>query len=437
MSDKVKTAVLTDGTCSIQITGHNMNCKHEIVRCLNHYDVFRKYLCENCGEIYICNCERDLALAFLPHQVNFATEYRTRERWEVSGFAPRMCAECRGKVEEPHPKAAIYGRKGKVERFYWREIFKTECELIRDWLRKQGEMVKDILEFRRRFPEASRDFRKQAKLHWQQIHRNNPKYDLRERTEADFLKDIPVPIVEIEAPYTQIHKDGQKIGKWINNSGREVRVEDIAMEWYETKGYSVLRCERNLISSWVGTFLVKAIQHPDDPRQQPRMRHSTRGWRSDNKNTPIITFLLPEDFGSRHYFNRRRDSIERCIQRMDQAQNLSALFERLLGPSELLRDYLWVNEDRHVETTRASLAILPSSLIINSVRWVIQDFWARQPGWPDLLIYRDEDFRFSEVKSPLDCLSQEQMNWFHWAVTESKIPCEIIRIKRKHRRIKK
>jgi hypothetical protein len=304
-------------------------------------------------------------------------------------------------------------------------------------LRKQGETVKDILEFRNRFPEFARDFRKKAKLHWQQIHRNSPKYDLKERTEAEFLKEISLPIVGIEAPYTQIHKDGQKIGRWINNSGKEVRAEDIAMEWYETKGYSVLRCERTLISSWVGTFLVEAIQDADDPQQQSRMRHSTRGWRSDNRNTPIITFLLPEDFGSRHYFNRRRGSIERCIQRMEQAQNLSALFERLLGPSELLRDYLWVNEDQHVETTRASLAILPSSLIINSVKWVIQDFWARQPGWPDLLIYRDEDFRFSEVKSPLDCLSQEQMNWFHWAVTESKIPCEIIRIKRKHRRIGK
>jgi hypothetical protein len=73
--------------------------------------------------MFICNCEKELALMFLPRQVNFAQEYGTRQQFRVTGFAAHMCAECRGETEMPHPRAAIYGQKGKVERYYWREIY--------------------------------------------------------------------------------------------------------------------------------------------------------------------------------------------------------------------------------------------------------------------------------------------------------------------------
>ena len=97
-------------------------CTHSKVQCLNHYEIFRKYLCEECRGVFVCRCEKELALTFLPHQVHHAQEYGTRKQFRVTGFAPKMCAECREEIEMPHPRAAIYGQKGKVERYYWREI---------------------------------------------------------------------------------------------------------------------------------------------------------------------------------------------------------------------------------------------------------------------------------------------------------------------------
>lgn len=133
-----------------------MNCEHCRVRCVNHYDTFRKYLCENCGGVFICECERQLAIAFLPHQLKLAVEYGTHEEYQVTGFAPNICAECRGEKEEAHPRAAIYGQKGKVERYYWREIFKTYCEYVLNWLQQNSEQVKDIIKFQSKFPDVAR-----------------------------------------------------------------------------------------------------------------------------------------------------------------------------------------------------------------------------------------------------------------------------------------
>ena len=405
-------------------------CAHQAVSCLNHYDTFRKYLCQDCGGIYICLCERELATAFLPHQIDSAQEYGTRRRFPVSGFAPRMCAECRGEVEEPHPRAAIWGQKGKIERFYWREIFKTECELTLVWLREHGESVQDIIEFQSRFPKVFKEIQRDAKRHWQVLHRENPKYDLTERTEADFFSNIHVPTTEVEVPYVQVEKGDQNIGKWISPSGQQVGAEGFAEGWYSAQSFRVLRCERTLISAWVGTFLVDIVQDPSDPRQQECMRHSTRGWRSDRRDTPLISFMLPEDFGSAAYFERRRDAFEALIARMRGTPNLVDLFDQLVKPSELLRDYLWVNEDEAIETAREALLVLPTEIIVGSLLWAIQDFWERQSGWPDLFVYRGAEHRFVEVKSQHDRLSQEQMNWFEWAISEAHIPCEILRIKR-------
>jgi hypothetical protein len=44
-------------------------------------------------------------------------------------------------------------------------------------------------------------------------------------------------------------------------------------------------------------------------------------------------------------------------------------------------------------------------------------------------VVRDFGYRFVEVKSPYDELSQEQMRWFQWASSQN-VSCEITRVKR-------
>ena len=334
-------------------------CRHEHVRCLNHYESFRKYLCEECGRVFMCQCERELALAFLPHQVSRGTEYGTHITYPVTGFAEGICLECQGEIEEPHPRAAIHGLKGKVERYYWREIFKTYCIHSLEWMKQNNVTIKDIIEFERMFPEKAKEFRKTAKRHWLQVHKTNPKYDTKEPSQAGFLSEVSVPTTYLEVPYAQIEKNGQKIGKWIGINGEICSVEQIALEHYRAQRYEGRLCERKLISVLVGTILAPVIQDKRDPRLQVGFRNSTSGWRSDNRETPVIAFELPEDFGSAEYYERRKDAFENYISGLGDRRNIIQLYEVLLDPSTPLRDYLWVNDDKAVALGRFALRIYP------------------------------------------------------------------------------
>ncbi len=330
----------------------------------------------------------------------------------------------------PHPRAAIFGQKGKVKRYYWREIYKTYCQNTLEWINQNSEKVKDILEFQKKFPDIAKELEKQAKNHWKTLAKQSPKYDMKETTNTEFLAKTPLSEVHVSVEYRQIEKGNQKIGKWVSQSGNLVPVEQIATELYASQGYSVLRCERLLISTWVATFLSPSIQDKTDPRVRTVFRNSTKGWTSKNRDTGLIGILLPEDFGSAAFYERRKEAITSNIGYMRNAENLLGVFNEFLESGESLRDYLWANSDEAVETARTALNVLPKEIVISSVVWAIQDFWKRQPGWSDLFVYKDLEYKFVEVKSPYDELSLEQMQWFAWA-SEQKIPCEILRVKRK------
>jgi hypothetical protein len=238
-------------------------------------------------------------------------------------------------------------------------------------------------------------------------------------------------LIEFEGEYRQVEKGNQKIGKWVNSSNEIVSVEEFVAGKFRAKGFSVVSCERNFISVWVGTFLTEEIQDQEDNRVRPTYRNSTKGWTSQNRDTRLIQIFLPEDFGSSDFYQRRAKILNGGIERMHEADNLQSLFDELLRKSESLRDYLWVNDEKAVEEARSALSILPKEIVIASVDWAIRNFWKRQSGWPDLFIAKVNEYKFVEVKSPHDKLSLEQMQWFQWAIEEAQIPCAICRVKRK------
>jgi len=377
----------------------------------------------------MCECEKELALQFLPYQVKFGSHYGTSIRFPVSGFASKMCKECRGEKEKAHPRAAIYGQKGKVERFYWREIYKTYLESVRSFLKEQKIVVKNIIEFERKFPQKAKTLKKESKKHWQGLHKKSPKYCLKELTEAAFLSKVEVPQKHVDFKYAQIQKGNHKIGKWVNQKGKLVSPEDIAIEWYETQGFSARKCERRLISVLVAIFCSSVIQDKKDPQTRLSMRSSTKDWSPQNRDSPLIQFLLPEDFGSKKYFERRAKKFNELFQKLRNS-DMRRLYEEILAPSELLRDYLWVNNNEAEELGRIALKVMPQELVLKCINWGIHNFWDRQPGWPDLFILKNSHFKFVEVKTPKDKLSLDQMQWFAWAIKEN-VPCEILRINKK------
>lgn len=407
-----------------------MNCAHQHVTCLNPFETIRKYRCAECDAVFICSCNQEWALMFLPHQTRSGSEFGTRLRVPVTGFVPALCSDCRSEPPQRYPLAAIYGRKGKVERFYWREIRRDSYLAMLAYLKGRGEKVADVFEFRKRFPGVEDELYRAAKKTWQVRHRQTPKYDTREPTEASFLARVSVPRRDVIAEYVQVLDRDRVVGKWLTENGQLVTAEKLAAGVLEKLGYQVLACERKLISVCVATFLVDVVQDPSDPLQQVVMRGSTVNWKR-GPATPQITFLLPADFGSAEYYLRRKTQFENGLDLLRESSDLLAEFDRRTERAKLLRDYLWVADDDAKLLARSALAIVPRDTIVAALQWAIASFWKRQPGWPDLFVWNEQGYRFCEVKSPHDELSLEQMQWFEWAIHTAHVPCEITRVKPK------
>lgn len=350
----------------------------------------------------MCECEKELGLRFLPHQLTYGTEYGTQKRYRVTAFAQNICLTCRGENEAAHPLA--YG--SKVERYYWREISKTYFTMVLDWLTEKSVQTKDIVEFESRFPKEAKRMKKEAKKIWSKRHKETPKYIIDEPTEANFLMEIKVPEQHLTAKYVEIKEKRKKIRKWINEAGTPCSVEEYVADWYKTKDFSVRRCESRLISILVGTFCVPVIL--------------------DHNNS--IRNALMSGFGSHEFYKSKLKEFEELVIDMKQAKDLQILFEDLLNSSKGLRSYLGVNDNESIELGRIAIRTMPKTVILQCIKWGFQYFWDHRPGWPDLFVFNDNSYLFVEVKSQHDKLSLSQMKWFRWAVQEVNIPCEIVRV---------
>jgi hypothetical protein len=92
-------------------------------------------------------------------------------------------------------------------------------------------------------------------------------------------------------------------------------------------------------------------------------------------------------------------------------QELRQLFDLWLGPSDDLGLYLGGRRPEHFQVARQLIKILPSASIVEMLRYLVEDYWGRRSGWPDLIIFRDDEFFFAEVKSATDKLGKSQQRW--------------------------
>jgi hypothetical protein len=64
-------------------------CLHRRNRCLNEFELIRKYRCEACGAVMMCACDETVGRKFLAHQLNHGVELDTQREVPVTaGFKP-------------------------------------------------------------------------------------------------------------------------------------------------------------------------------------------------------------------------------------------------------------------------------------------------------------------------------------------------------------
>lgn len=75
----------------------------------------------------------------------------------------------------------------------------------------------------------------------------------------------------------------------------------------------------------------------------------------------------------------------------------------------------WVNWTLWSETLLTSLLpYLTGPFVVSLVERLLQDLRARRSGFPDLVLIRDGQLAFVEVKGPGDRLADHQKDWLSW-----------------------
>ena len=109
------------------------------------------------------------------------------------------------------------------------------------------------------------------------------------------------------------------------------------------------------------------------------------------------------------------------------------LFDYWIEGSTLLRDYLCAHDPSDVEKARAIVEVLTPEAVLRILRYLVGNYWGRYLGWPDLLVYKEDDFFFAEIKSSKDKLSAAQKRYLVGNSSELDLPFKLVKIHRSAR----
>jgi hypothetical protein len=208
-------------------------------------------------------------------------------------------------------------------------------------------------------------------------------------------------------------------------------VEEYACRHFRSMGYSAIIVENIPIYVLFCVYMWSVIQDAADPRSQIVGVVDRRGFDA-GVDPKMIWIPLPDDFGKPAYGARRAEAIDKHLSAMTcEPRELQRLFDLWLGPSGDLGQYLCGHRNEHIQLARQMIDILPSVSVIEMLRYLIEDYWGRRAGWPDLLVYRDHEFFFAEVKSVNDKLGKSQERWIRDNRERLHFPFKLVEVLRK------
>jgi hypothetical protein len=401
-------------------------CQHESVHCLNEYDIIRKYRCAVCGEVMICACDKEFGEKHLPHQLNDARDSLAKRVPVTLGFQNAICRECRGLPAEAHPVAEMHGRTSKIKRYYWRELLMRELEIYGQWASENG--ANPLLPVGDESVAARKRAEKQALSEIKKQHEELPKYSYQaELSQDEVLRSCGVDVVSIEADYAT-GSDQTRVCI-VSDTGNS-SIEEYAASVFERQGYECIFVESVPFHVLFGVYLWLIVQDPEDSNVRVSA-FGNRGEYESGEAVSNVLCLLPDDFGTAAYSERRRVAIDEHFNEVLNSDDAMWLFDYWLEHSWSLRQYLWAHRDSDIETARKLIQILPFEVVRRVLRYLIDSYWERYLGWPDLLVHKEGEYFFAEVKSANDKLSANQKCWMLGNRDFLQLPVKMVKVLRR------
>jgi hypothetical protein len=373
----------------------------------------------------ICDCDEAFGRRFFSHQLDFGVELETQRRVQVSlGFQKDICNSCRGIPEEAHPVAEIHGRTSKIRRYYWREIFIETTKRFGDWQESDEGQSASPQDIQAKRKSIENEVTEEIQI----LHAHSPKYVYIDQSQSEIIDKYQIEVVNLEG----IHeKKPEGYGLGIVDEGGLHSPEEFVSRYFQRLGYDTLFTESIPFHVLFGVFMWIVIQDPKDTLLQPR-GFGDRATYEDASGEIMIWTLLPPDFGTSGYFKRRALDITAHLNWLPKDKDdLLWTFDYWIEPSSGLRNYLWAHQPQDVSRARKIISILPTDVILRILHYLMVDYWRRFCGWPDLLVYKENEFLFIEVKSSRDRLREDQKVWIRGNYEELFLPFKLVKIHNK------
>ena len=371
----------------------------------------------------MCSCDENFARKYLPHQISEATELKSKKRMPVTlGFQKKICDKCRGIPEKAYPRAEIYGRGSKIQRYYWREIAFETIKRFEEWSRKEG--YDDWLQAMLEHKDTHKKFEREVISEIKKLHENNPKYVYQEESQNEIISKYNVEIIRLDGVY--VKTPNRKVSIL---SGKTICSAEEFVEFHlKNLGYNVLVTESAPFHVMFGVFMWLLIQDLADTHNRLASFGDRDAFDKGVEGKLISTFL-PEDFGSSGYYRRRKSAIKAHLDSIpEEEEELFWTFDYWIDHSSDFRQYLWAHRPADLETAKKILNILPPTIIKQVLEFLIKDYYSRYLGWPDFLVYREKEYFFAEVKSSKDKLREDQKNWIRENSLHLQLPFKIYKI---------
>lgn len=403
-----------------------MRCLRSNRELINPYELIRKHKCLECGEVMMCSCDKELGQYYVPHQLGYGTSLNTQDHIPVTiGFQDNICPKCRNEVLPAYPRKGLYGSSSKIKRYYWREIQFEYIRLFKEYADKKGVYKYD--EAIKKFPKEFASCKERALVFIKKIHEKRPLYVFDEPSQKDIIENYQVEVINYKCTYKK--SDTKKAS--ILYKEQTYTAEEYVQERYKEQGYQVVLLESVPIHVIFATFMYQLIEDLSDPR----VRVCMFGDRKEKGK--LIYANLPDDFGTSGFYKRREKEIEKWLEEINyEKEELLWLFNYWVNDeySGTLRQYLWAFKEEKIQIARLLVQILPGDCIKKILRYLIQDYFSRYCGWPDLFCYNNIEYLLLEVKTSGDKLSDDQRNWIKGNYQELKMPFKLIKLNRTNMR---
>jgi hypothetical protein len=251
-----------------------------------------------------------------------------------------------------------------------------------------------------------------------------PKQNSFRRDSRGITDEYGIEVIPLRATYGTNSK-----GRALIMDGSEpCGVEEYARRHFSRLGYSATLLENRPIHVLFATYMWPVVQDPRDRRSR-KCGFLDREAYDAGRHGAVIWTRLPTHFGKPEYAARRAGPINDHMEALaTQHRELLDLFDQWLGPSHHLRNYLWAHRPEHIEAARQLIDVMPPDRLIELLRYLIERYWARHAGWPDLLVRRNKEFELVEVKSAGDKLGAAQERWIADNQQRLHLPFRMVKI---------